>query len=78
MQKLQAFGCWDGYRWSSCSINKEKPWFQVKKYCRMLRGDVACGITVGYDKYWMVRVAAKAAFRIVDVDGDVVAEVSFG
>lgn len=44
----------------------------------MLRGDVACGITVGYDKYWMVRLAAKAAFRIVDVDGDVVAEVSFG
>lgn len=43
----------------------------------MLRGDVACGITVGYDKYWMVRLAAKAAFSIVDVDGDVVAEVSF-
>ncbi|XP_075639722.1 protein LURP-one-related 4 [Castanea sativa] len=73
-KKLQAFGCWNGYRWSGSSINKEKSWFQVKKYCRMLMRDVACRITVGYDKYWIVRFANKAAFRIVDVNGDVVAE----
>ena len=42
----------------------------------MLMRDVACRITVGYDKYWIVRFANKAAFRIVDVNGDVVAEVS--
>ena len=43
----------------------------------MLMGDVSCRITVGYDKYWIVGFASKAAFRIVDVNGDVVAEVSF-
>ncbi|KAF5478289.1 hypothetical protein F2P56_004861 [Juglans regia] len=81
-KKFHAFGsCWDGYRCSgSTIINKlEKPWFKVKRYCRMLMGDVACRITVGYDKYdkyWIVRIlgAGKAAFRIVDVDGGVVAE----
>ncbi|GMY30284.1 protein LURP-one-related 4-like [Fagus crenata] len=73
-KKLRVFGCWNGYRWSSSSINKEKPWFQVKKYCRMLMGDVSCRITVGYDKYWILGFASKAAFRIVDVNGDVVAE----
>ncbi|KAG7953138.1 hypothetical protein I3843_12G094100 [Carya illinoinensis] len=80
-KKLQVFGGWNGYRWSSSSaINKleEKPWFQVKKYCRLMQimaGDVACRITAGYDKYMIVRLAAgKSAFRIVGVDGEVVAE----
>ncbi|XP_042950338.1 protein LURP-one-related 4-like [Carya illinoinensis] len=80
-KKFLAFGCWDGYRCSGSTLtNKlEKPWFKVQRYCGMLRGDVACQITVGYDKYdkyWIVRIldAGKAAFRIVDVDGGVVAE----
>ncbi|KAF5460691.1 hypothetical protein F2P56_020541 [Juglans regia] len=79
-KKLQVFGGWNGYRWSSSSgINKEeKPWFQVKKYCRLMLmagdHDVACRITAGYDKYLIVRLAGKSAFRIVGVDGEIVAE----
>lgn len=47
----------------------------------MLMGDSsACEITVGCDKYWVMRLAAagKAGFTIVDLDGSLVAEVSFG
>lgn len=39
-------------------------------------GNLACEVTVGFDKYWVVKLAHKAAFRIVDIEGDVVAEVS--
>lgn len=38
-------------------------------------GNSACEITVGLKKYWVVKMVHKAAFRIVDLDGDVVAEV---
>lgn len=41
-----------------------------------MRGEVACRITVGYVKYWIIRLAGKAAFRIVDAEKKVVAEVS--
>ncbi|KAB1222528.1 Protein LURP-one-related 4 [Morella rubra] len=70
LQKLHAFGCWDGYS----KTNKDNPCFKVKKYCRMMRGEVACRITVGYVKYWIIRLAGKAAFRIVDAEKKVVAE----
>lgn len=38
-------------------------------------GNSACEVTVGLKKYWVVKMVHKAAFRIVDLDGDVVAEV---
>lgn len=77
LQKLLAFGGWDGYRCSDSYINEEKPWFQVKKCYRMLMGDdLGCRVTVGCDKFGIVRLAGKTAFRIVNVDGDIVAEVS--
>ncbi|KAL9439410.1 hypothetical protein AB3S75_024971 [Citrus x aurantiifolia] len=63
-----AFGRWDGYRWSSTgSLNKEKPWFQVKiYYCRFLMGNLACQVTVARDRYWILKKSArKPAFRIV-------------
>ena len=75
-QKLLSFRGWDGYRSSGSNINKEKPWFQVKKYYRMLMGDLACQVIVGHDKYWIVRMAGEAAFRIVNINGDTIAEVS--
>lgn len=76
LQKLLAFGGWDGYRCSdSYNINEEKPWFQVKK-CYRLFGDLGCQVTVGCDKYSIVRLAGKTAFRIENIDGDIVAEVS--
>ncbi|CAK7335513.1 unnamed protein product [Dovyalis caffra] len=74
-KRLQIFGCWYGHRWNS-DANKEKPWFQVKKYCRFIcTGSFACQVTVGFDKYWVVKMASKTAFRIVDIDGDAIAEV---
>ena len=42
----------------------------------MLMGDLACKVTVGYDKYWIVRMTGKAAFRVVNINGDIIAEVS--
>lgn len=59
-------------------VEKEKPWFQVTRYSRMFMGSIACQITVDCDKYWIVRLAGKSTvrFRIVDVNGDIVAEVS--
>ncbi|XP_040990396.1 protein LURP-one-related 4-like [Juglans microcarpa x Juglans regia] len=77
-KKFLAFGGWEGYRCRSSHgscVNEEKPWFRVKKcYKSMLMGDLACQVTVGYDKYWIVRLVGKAAFRIVNTDGDIVAE----
>jgi len=76
MQRLHCFGCWYGYRWNSYA-NKEKPWFQVKKYCRFIcMGSFACQVTVGFEKYWVEKLASKTAFRIVGIDGNVIAEVS--
>ncbi|KAG2677324.1 hypothetical protein I3760_12G092000 [Carya illinoinensis] len=77
-KKLLAFGGWEGYRCrihGSC-VNEEKPWFRVKKCYKsvLFMGDLACQVTVGYDKYWIVKLAGKAAFRIVNTDGDIVAE----
>ncbi|KAF5478290.1 hypothetical protein F2P56_004862 [Juglans regia] len=75
-KKLLAFGGWDGYRCSGSNTNEEQPWFQVKKCNRMLMGDLACQVSVGYEKYRIVRLmaAGKGAFRIVNNEGDIVAE----
>ncbi|XP_030945492.1 protein LURP-one-related 4-like [Quercus lobata] len=73
-KKLLAFRGWNGYRCSSSNIKEEKLWFQVKKYYGMLMGDLACKVTVGYDKYWIVRRTGKAAFRVVNINGDIIAE----
>ncbi|GLT78245.1 hypothetical protein SLA2020_497850 [Shorea laevis] len=68
-KRLRIFGRWDGYR-----PNAGKPWFQVRKYSKVLVGDLACEVRVGDCKYWILSLAHKAAFRIVDIDGAVVAE----
>ncbi|KAI4326976.1 hypothetical protein L6164_019485 [Bauhinia variegata] len=66
-KRLLSFGCWDGYR----STTSDCPWFQAKK-CHGRK--VACRITVGCQKYTIERIAGKAAFRIVNIAGQVVAE----
>lgn len=78
LQKLLAFGSWEGYRLSCPGINyKEKPWFRVQRCYRMIKGDLACQVTVGYNKLRIVRLAVgKGAFGIMDIDGQIVAEVS--
>ncbi|PON62834.1 LURP1-related protein domain containing protein [Parasponia andersonii] len=74
-KKLQAFGGWDGYRLSGSDMKDSKPWFRVTRHCKMLMGDLACQITVGCDKYRIVRLTGKAAgFRIVSLDGKIIAE----
>ncbi|KAK7358634.1 hypothetical protein VNO77_00572 [Canavalia gladiata] len=72
-KRLLAFGCWEGHRCNSSNCrSQEQPWFQVK---RMIKGKVACQITVGCQKYSIIRTGAKAAaFRIVNIDGQIVAE----
>ncbi|KAJ6347470.1 hypothetical protein OIU76_004030 [Salix suchowensis] len=56
--------------------NEEKPWFQVKQYGRLFcMGSFACQVTVGLDKYWVVKLGSKQAFRIVNIDREVIAEV---
>ncbi|KAI4315397.1 hypothetical protein L6164_028212 [Bauhinia variegata] len=69
-KRLLSFGCWDGYRSSDCDCNNQ-PWFQAKK-CHTRK--VACQITAGCQKYSIERTAGKAAFRIVNIAGQVVAE----
>lgn len=43
----------------------------------MIKGNLACQVTVGYNKLRIVRLAVgKGAFGIMDIDGQIVAEVS--
>ncbi|XP_061979895.1 protein LURP-one-related 4 isoform X1 [Populus nigra] len=75
-KRLQIVGCWYGYRWNP-DANEEKPWFQVKTYRRLIcMGSFACQVTVGFDKYWVVKLSSKQAFRIVNIDREVIAEIA--
>ncbi|KAA8522388.1 hypothetical protein F0562_013251 [Nyssa sinensis] len=79
-KKLQVFGCWDGYKWSDSAVNKESPWFQVRKDLNILRKDMSCSVTLGCGKskascYKMVGLAGKSAFKIIDTDDRIIAEV---
>ncbi|KAJ7952336.1 Protein LURP-one-related like [Quillaja saponaria] len=70
--RFLAFGRWDGY---SNSEKKEKPYFQVQRYCKLVMRNTVCQIKVASATYWILRSsAAKVAFTIVDVDGDIVAQ----
>ncbi|CAK9141870.1 unnamed protein product [Ilex paraguariensis] len=78
-QKLQIFGGWDGYKWSDSKM-KERPWFQVRKYCKIFSKEIYCQVILGRDKaksrcYRIVGLAGKAAFKIIDGHGAIVAEV---
>ncbi|KAK7251290.1 hypothetical protein RIF29_34346 [Crotalaria pallida] len=74
-KKLLAFGSWDGYRSNSCNCESmEEPWFQVKRCNKMITRKVECEIKVGCQKYYIVKTSDKAAFRIVNIDGQIVAE----
>lgn len=80
LQRLLAFGHWEGHKCCSSSncISQEQPWFQVKRCHKMMTGKVACQITVGCQKYCIIRISGKSAefaFRILNKDGHIVAEV---
>ncbi|XVE57856.1 hypothetical protein DITRI_Ditri04bG0124000 [Diplodiscus trichospermus] len=75
-KKLQIFGRWNGYRGDFTGTKKQKPWFQVKKCCRFLQRDIACQVTVALNKFLIVSSGPKKpGFKIVNLDGDIVAEV---
>ncbi|KAK4844072.1 hypothetical protein QYF36_016134 [Acer negundo] len=57
-------------------------WISAAKFSslyeqRVFKGNLSCKIKLGHDKYWIERSArSKAAFRIVDINGDAIAEVN--
>ncbi|KAJ9706547.1 hypothetical protein PVL29_001830 [Vitis rotundifolia] len=61
-RKLHVFGRWEGYKCNGSKENNQKPWFQVRKNCRILGGGSSC-------------LTGKSAFKIVDSQGGLVAEV---
>ncbi|CAL0330735.1 unnamed protein product [Lupinus luteus] len=74
-RKSLSFGSWDGYRRNSSNCGSmEEPWFQVKRCNKMMRRKVECEIEIECQKYCILRTSAKAAFRIVNIDGHIVAE----
>ncbi|XP_029127377.1 protein LURP-one-related 4-like [Cajanus cajan] len=76
-KRLLAFGCWDGHRCINSNFgSQEQPWFRVKRCNQMIKGKVACQISVGCQRYNIVKTSGKTeAFRIVNMDGQIVAEV---
>ncbi|KAM7280088.1 hypothetical protein ACFE04_007222 [Oxalis oulophora] len=74
---LSIFGRWDGYKWSRSKRKEEMyPWFQFKRHCKFLKGDDGVSeAIVGCNKYHIVKHSGKAAFRVVNRDGNVLAEI---
>lgn len=80
MQRILGLGCWDGFRNCSSETHEEEismRWFQVKKCNKIMgKGKVACEMRVGSQKYCIVTIDhGKAAFRITNTEGQIVAEV---
>jgi len=81
-KRLLAFGCWEGHKYcnnSNFRSQKEQPWFQVKRCTKIITGKVACQIKVGSQNLCIEKIrtgkAAAIAFRIVNKDGEIIAEV---
>ena len=73
------FGGWAGYKWSDSKM-MERPWFQVRKCCKIFSKEMTCHVILGPDKansrrYRIVCLAGKAAFKIIDGHGAIIAEV---
>ncbi|XP_057510327.1 protein LURP-one-related 4-like [Actinidia eriantha] len=76
-KKLSVFGNWDIYRWNGSQMNQ---WFQARKNCNILGGDMACHVTLGCEKakssgYKILGLTEKLGFKIMDHRGELVAEV---
>ncbi|RVW16360.1 Protein LURP-one-related 4 [Vitis vinifera] len=79
-RKLRVFGRWEGYKSNGSKGNNQKPWFQVRKNCRILGGGSSCQVTVRPNEaqsycYRIQGLTGKSAFKIVDSQGGLVAEV---
>ncbi|CAK9141869.1 unnamed protein product [Ilex paraguariensis] len=78
-KKLHMFGGWAGYKWSDSKM-MERPWFQVGKYCKIFSKEMTFHVILEPDKansrcYRIVGLAGKAAFKIIDGHGAIIAEV---
>ncbi|XP_065858942.1 protein LURP-one-related 4 [Euphorbia lathyris] len=71
-KRLLVFRRWYGYRWNVENKEEEEPWFEVRRDWMRKMG---CEVRLGFDKYWIVNLGQKDGFRIVDFDGDLIAEV---
>lgn len=77
LQKFSILGGWEGYRWIESERSK-KPSFGVKKLYRSgsrKRNQSVCEINVGFERFSLVKMDGKLAFRIININGEVVAEV---
>ncbi|KAL5995794.1 hypothetical protein ACLOJK_025864 [Asimina triloba] len=80
-KKLRVFGRWEGYKCNDSMVEEKKPWFQVKKPCRILRRDMPCDVTVSQQQgpsshYKIVGKAGDLACQIVDQAGRLVAQMT--
>lgn len=76
LQKFSILGGWEGYRWIESGRSKN-PSFRVRKLYRSgSRNQSVCEITVGFERFSLVKMDGKLAFRIININGEVVAEVS--
>ncbi|KAI5655514.1 hypothetical protein M9H77_32701 [Catharanthus roseus] len=77
-QKVRVFGGWNGYKWSGSKANKETPWIQVRKSCKVLGGNTTCRVTMGSSAggilYRLIGSHGNSEFKIIDSEGRVVAE----
>jgi len=79
LQRLLAFGCWEGHKYCSNSNTRsqeEEPWFQVKRCHKIITGKIACQIKVGCQNLCIekISIGKSFSFRIVNKDGQIIAE----
>ncbi|XP_052210239.1 protein LURP-one-related 3-like [Diospyros lotus] len=79
-KKLGPFRRWSGYRWSGSRVMEERPLFDVRRYCNILKRDVVCHVSLGTGKaracgYTIQGLAGKLEFKLTDSHGGLVAEV---
>lgn len=83
VQKLWVFRRWDLYKCNASKYNKGEPLFQVRKNCRVPKGDVSYQVTMRSEKaqasFYRLEgsTSGESAFKIIDSRlGELVAEVS--
>lgn len=76
-QKVRVFGRWNGYKWNGSKANKETPWIQVRRNCRVLGGgNSLCRVAMGSAGicYRLIGSERGSQFKIIDTAGRIVAE----
>ncbi|XP_038875222.1 protein LURP-one-related 4 isoform X2 [Benincasa hispida] len=75
-KKFSILGGWEGFRWIESERSK-KASFGVKKLYRTASrksNQSVCEINVGFERFSLVKMDGKLAFRIININGEVVAE----